>query len=180
MRRRTDVCLNRNREFLYYSRMRWTSRTSRLGLAVPLAVIGSCASDNACGVTDPQECSAVHATATALGGTWKTAQAPSGISLDMSLNASDMALSGAASVRSPSANADADVHGRVEWRAAFASPGGPIPAQPVVVLSLSLSTGGMARFDQGTLRADTLRGALTFLNDSTRSYGLTLVRAASP
>lgn len=94
----------------------------------------------------------------------------------MSLNASDVMLSGTALVQSPGISATGAVRGVVQWHESFNSPAGPVPGQPVVRVDVQLSTGGAARFDQGTLRGDTLQGALTFLSDSTRSYGLTLIR----
>jgi hypothetical protein len=98
----------------------------------------------------------------------------------MSLNASGVTLSGTASVQGPGVTANAEIRGVVEWRESFNSPAGPVSAQPVILLNVALTTGGAARFDQGTLRGDTLQGALTFLADSTRSYGLTLIRNTVP
>jgi len=59
-------------------------------------------------------------------------------------------------------SATGDVRGVVQWRESFSSPAGPVPGQPDILVDVQLSTGGAARFDQGTRRGDTLQGALTF------------------
>jgi len=172
---------SQNARRLYYCDMRGTCRKRWPGLPILLAfVAGGCSSDDTCGVTTPELCPTLRATATNIVGNWRTLQAPSGIILSLSLNASDVLLSGTALVQSPGVSATGDVRGVVQWRESFNSPGGPVSGQPVILMNVQLSTGGVARFDQGTLRGDTLQGALTFAADSIRSYGLTLIRNTVP
>ena len=141
-----------------------------------LLLVAGCAGEPGCGPTTSQSCVADRTTAGLVAGRWRTLDAPAGLSLTLQLTANDTTLVGKGFLASGSAAVPADVRGFVTWREPLATPAGPSPAGPLVILDLSLAGGGTARFDQGSMKGDTLLGALTLSTDPTRSYGISLVR----
>lgn len=104
-----------------------------------------------------------------------------GISMRMSLVATDSTLVGTGTYNtSTESGGTARITGYVFWQdEAFVPSGNMMPAHPVVVLALTLDNGLSARLDQAVLQGqDTLRGALTFSDEASATYGTMFVRAA--
>ena len=145
-------------------------------LAAPLA---ACSGSSECGSTAP--CGTVRSAAEAVAGSWTEVETWRGISMRISLAASNTTLSGTAtySMRG-STEETASITGYVFWQdAAFVPSGQVMPSHPVVVLNFAFANGTSGRFDQAVLQGqDTLSGALTFSDAPFSTYGTSFVRAA--
>jgi hypothetical protein len=122
---------------------------------------------------------AVHSAANTVAGSWREIESWRGLSMQISLAASDTTLAGSAAYTvSGGASETANVTGYVFWQDSAAVPSGQMmSAHPVVVLHFAFSDGRSARFDQAVLRGqDTLSGALTFDDQPSSSYGATFIR----
>jgi hypothetical protein len=150
----------------------------RASIALALAVtVAACSNSNACASTAP--CIAVQSAANTAAGSWREIESWRGLSIQISLTASDTTLAGLATYAvSGGTSGTANVTGYVFWQDSAAVPSGQMmPAHPVAVLHLAFSDGSSARFDQAVLRGqDTLSGALTFDDQPYSSYGATFVR----
>lgn len=131
--------------------------------------------------SDPAEVrtDTVRSTANAMAASWKEIDTWRGISIQMSLTASDTILQGSGTYSTTGhAGAIPSITGYVFWQdSAFVPSGHVAPAHPEVELDLAFDNGLSAHFDQGVLiNHDTLRGALTFSDSTHKSYGTSFAR----
>ena len=150
----------------------------RAPIVLPLVLaLAACSTSSECGPT--AVCVAERSAATSVAGSWKEVETWRGISMQVSLAASDTSLAGSATYTgSGGTQGTAAVTGYVSWQDAMPVPsGGVMPAHPVVVLLFAFSDGTSARFDQAVLQGqDSLSGALTFSDQATTAYGTTFTR----
>ena len=151
----------------------------RASIALALAVtLAACSDSSGCAPTAP--CIAVQSAAKIVAGSWREIESWGGLSMQISLAASDTTLAGSATYTvTGGTGGTANVTGYVFWQDSAAVPSGQMmPAHSVVVLYFAFSDGRSARFDQAVLRGqDTLSGALTFDDQPSSSFGATFVRA---
>src|SRR4051812_14480144 len=142
-------------------------------------MLAGCSGSGGCPPT--ATCVAVRSAASTMSGSWKEVESWRGMSLRISVAASDTILSGSATyTMAGGTSGTARVDGYVFWQDSTPVPSGHVmPAHPVAVLYLKFSDGTSARFDQAVLRGqDTLSGALTFDDQAYASYGASFIRTA--
>lgn len=146
----------------------------RLSILLLLATSTAACSDPAAVRTDT-----VRSTAAAMAATWRENETWRGLSIQISLAASDTTLQGSGTYSTTGrTGAIPSITGYVFWQDAVFVPSGQVmPAHPEVVLDLVLDNGLSAHFDQAVLiNHDTLRGALTFSDSTYKSYGTSFAR----
>ncbi len=144
--------------------------------AVLLLLVGSTA---ACSDPTAVQKEDVRSTASALTASWQEIETWRGLSLRMSLAASDTTLRGSGTYATTGrTGAIPSITGYTVWRdSAFVPSGHVLPAHAEVVLNLAFDNGLAARFDQGVLLGqDTLSGVLTFADSAYTSYGTRFAR----
>ncbi len=145
-------------------------------LSILLLLVGTAA---ACSDPTAVRMESLRSSASALTASWGERETWRGLSLQLSLAASDTTLRGSGTYStSGRTGAIPDITGYVFWQdSAFVPSGHVMPAHAVVVLDLTFDTGPSARFDQGVLIGhDTLSGVLTFADAPYASYGTRFVR----
>jgi hypothetical protein len=140
----------------------------RSTVALLLAVsISACSGSDICPLT--ASCFALRSTARGLAGSWTEVEAWRGDRLTFMLSARDTSLVGSAAYEDTTSKTGGTgtVSGYVFWQGDVNTPGGVMPAQPVVVLNLAFDDGTTAHFDQGRFSMpDHLQGVLTFSADT--------------